>query len=173
MAVVGLPSRLVYSLSLSCPFSFYRCRLSTSLAGAVVALFPGGGVAAFRPHSPRMLQLMDRLGELAGRLVDGVCCWRPRGLTFVPVAKSFTQVFQYPKGLGYAMDNAASLRAEAIPLWGGAIRGLLRWRNGPRVRTAWVGPEIALFRGGGWICSRQHPMGHIHVDGHELWQWWN
>lgn len=62
---------------------------------------------------------MDRLGELAGRLVDGVCCWRPRGLTFVPVAKSFTQVFQYPKGLGYAMDNAASLRAEAIPLWGG------------------------------------------------------
>ena len=31
----------------------------------------------------------------------------------------FTQVFQYPKGLGYAMDNAASLRAEAIPLWGG------------------------------------------------------
>ena len=26
---------------------------------------------------------MDRLGELAGgRLVDGVCCWRPRALTF-------------------------------------------------------------------------------------------
>jgi len=27
--------------------------------------------------------------------------------------------FSTQKGLGYAMDSAASLRAEAIPLWGG------------------------------------------------------